>query len=58
MQSRPYNFGAGPSMLPESVLTQAQKELLNWQGSGMSVMEVGARTGYVHDLFQEVEQEK
>ncbi len=57
MQNRPYNFGAGPSMLPEAVLIQAQKELLNWQGSGMSVMEVGARTGYVHDLFQEVEQD-
>jgi phosphoserine aminotransferase len=41
--SRIYNFSAGPSMLPEPVLQQAQGELLDWQGSGMSVMEMSHR---------------
>lgn len=35
-----YNFSAGPAMMPPAVLEQAQKELLNWQGLGTSVMEV------------------
>ena len=41
--ARIYNFSAGPSMLPESVLQQAQREMLDWQGSGMSVMEMSHR---------------
>ena len=41
--SKTYNFSAGPSMLPESVLQQAQAEMLDWQGSGMSVMEMSHR---------------
>ncbi|MDC7251542.1 3-phosphoserine/phosphohydroxythreonine transaminase [Wohlfahrtiimonas chitiniclastica] len=41
---RNYNFCAGPSTLPESVLKQAQAELLNWQGLGASVMEVSHRS--------------
>jgi phosphoserine aminotransferase len=41
--SRVYNFGAGPATLPEAVLTQARDELLDWQGSGMSVMEMSHR---------------
>lgn len=44
MKTRAYNFSAGPAMLPEAVLLEAQKELLNWHGLGMSVMEVGHRT--------------
>lgn len=44
MKTRAYNFGAGPAMLPESVLLEAQAELLNWQGLGLSVMEIGHRT--------------
>ena len=38
-----YNFSAGPSMLPQSVLEQAQVEMLDWQGSGVSVMELSHR---------------
>lgn len=38
-----YNFSAGPAMLPEEVLLQAQKEMLDWQGTGMSIMELGHR---------------
>jgi phosphoserine aminotransferase len=41
--SRVYNFSAGPAMLPESVLKQAQEELLDWQGSGMCVAEMSHR---------------
>ena len=41
---RIYNFSAGPSMLPESVLEQAANEMLNYQDSGMSVMEMSHRS--------------
>ena len=41
--SRVYNFSAGPSTLPESVLQRAQAELLEWGKSGMSVMEMSHR---------------
>lgn len=41
--SRIYNFSAGPSTLPETVLLKAQQEMLDWQGSGMSVMEMSHR---------------
>jgi len=41
--SRVYNFSAGPAVLPEAVLKQAQQEMLDWQGSGMSVMEMSHR---------------
>jgi phosphoserine aminotransferase len=40
---RVYNFSAGPAVLPEAVLEQAQRELIDWGGSGMSVMEVSHR---------------
>lgn len=38
-----YNFSAGPAVLPQEVLQQARDEMLNWQGSGMSVMEMSHR---------------
>jgi len=41
--SRVFNFSAGPAILPEEVLKQAQEEMLDWQGSGMSVMEMSHR---------------
>ncbi len=41
--SRIYNFSAGPAVLPVSVLEQAAAEMLDWQGSGMSVMEMSHR---------------
>jgi phosphoserine aminotransferase len=40
---RIYNFSAGPAMVPEAVLARAREELLDWRGSGMSVMEVSHR---------------
>jgi phosphoserine aminotransferase len=41
--ARVFNFSAGPAMLPEAVLKQAREEMLDWQGSGMSVMEMSHR---------------
>jgi len=40
---RIHNFSAGPAVLPQEVLEQARDELLNWQGCGMSVMEMSHR---------------
>jgi len=40
---RVFNFSAGPAVLPEPVLRQAADEMLDWQGSGMSVMEMSHR---------------
>ncbi len=41
--TRPYNFSPGPAALPEPVLRQAAEEMLDWNGSGMSVMEMSHR---------------
>ena len=41
--TRAYNFSAGPAALPETVLRQAAEEMLDWHGSGMSVMEMSHR---------------
>jgi phosphoserine aminotransferase len=43
MTQRPYNFSAGPAAMPEEVLRQAAEEMLDWQGSGMGVMEMSHR---------------
>ncbi|MGQ3891396.1 3-phosphoserine/phosphohydroxythreonine transaminase [Legionella sp. CNM-4043-24] len=53
--SRPYNFGAGPAMLPDELLLEAQSELLDWQGSGMSIMEIGHRTKEYAQLMKDCE---
>ena len=41
--TRAFNFSAGPAALPEPVLRQAAEEMLDWHGSGMSVMEMSHR---------------
>ena len=41
--SRVYNFSAGPAMLPETVMRRAAEEMLDWHGTGMSVMEMSHR---------------
>jgi phosphoserine aminotransferase len=41
--ARVYNFSAGPAVLPEEVLEQAREEMMDWRGSGMSVMEMSHR---------------
>lgn len=50
-----YNFSPGPAMLPEEVLRQAQAELLDWQGTGMSIMELGHRGPEFQAMAQQVE---
>ncbi len=53
--SRVYNFSAGPSMLPEDVLKQAQAEFLDYNGSGMSVCEMSHRSKWYTDINDEAE---
>ncbi|HIX32047.1 MAG TPA: 3-phosphoserine/phosphohydroxythreonine transaminase [Firmicutes bacterium] len=50
---RIYNFSAGPSMLPLPVLQEAQRSMLNWNGSGMSVMEMSHRSSAFASIFQD-----
>ena len=42
--SRVYNFSAGPAVLPEEVLQEAADEMLDYRGTGMSVMEMSHRS--------------
>ncbi len=53
--SRVYNFSAGPSVLPESVLRQAAEEMLDYQGSGQSVMEMSHRSKTYQAIIDEAE---
>jgi phosphoserine aminotransferase len=53
--NRVYNFSAGPSMLPLPVLEKAQKELLEYQNTGMSVMEMSHRSGAFQNIISEAE---
>jgi phosphoserine aminotransferase len=53
--ARIYNFSAGPSMLPEKVLKTAQAELLDYQGSGQSVMEMSHRSRWFDAIITETE---
>jgi len=53
--SRVYNFSAGPSAFPESVLKQAQQELVEWRDSGMSVMEMSHRGKHFSKIAEELE---
>jgi phosphoserine aminotransferase len=50
-----FNFNAGPAMLPQAVLKKAQAELLDWNGMGMSVMEIGHRSAVFQELAQQTE---
>jgi len=51
MNDRVYNFSAGPSVMPESVLEKAGKEIMNYKGSGMSVMEMSHRSKVFQEIF-------
>ena len=51
-EKRVYNFSAGPSMLPVTVLEKAAKQMLNYEGSGMSVMEMSHRSSSYLDIFE------
>ena len=52
--ARVYNFSAGPSVLPESVLQQAADEMLDYQGSGQSVMEMSHRSKVYDAIIKEL----
>ncbi len=53
--SRVYNFSAGPSMMPAEVLEKAQTELLNYKGSGQSVMEMSHRSKEFTTIIKQCE---
>ena len=53
--SRVYNFSAGPAVLPEEVLQEAAKEMLDYRGTGMSVMEMSHRSKMFENIIQEAE---
>ena len=53
--ARVYNFSAGPSMLPEEVLKQAADEMLDYQGSGQSVMEMSHRSKVYDKIIKDAE---
>ncbi|NEX60620.1 3-phosphoserine/phosphohydroxythreonine transaminase [Noviherbaspirillum galbum] len=55
--TRIYNFSAGPAMLPEEVLKQAAGEMLDWHGSGMSVMEMSHRGKEFISIYEEAERD-
>jgi len=48
---RPYQFAAGPAVMPEVALRRAAEEMLNWRGSGLSVMEMSHRSPAYQEIF-------
>lgn len=52
-----YNFSAGPAVLPEAVLREAADEMLDYKGSGMSVMEISHRSALFQSIIEETEQD-
>ena len=53
--SRVYNFSAGPAVLPEEVLIEAANEMLDYKGTGMSVMEMSHRSAAYQAIIDEAE---
>ncbi|MEE1306213.1 MAG: 3-phosphoserine/phosphohydroxythreonine transaminase [Agathobacter sp.] len=53
--SRVYNFSAGPAVLPEEVLQEAADEMLDYKGSGMSVMEMSHRSKVYDEIIKDAE---
>ena len=53
--SRVYNFSAGPAVLPEEVLREAQEEMMDYRGCGMSVMEMSHRSAAFQQIIDEAE---
>ncbi|WMY95185.1 MAG: 3-phosphoserine/phosphohydroxythreonine transaminase [Arsenophonus sp.] len=54
--SKKYNFSAGPAMLPVEVLQRAKKELCNWNGMGVSVMEISHRSEQFLEMVHKIEE--
>ena len=55
--NRVYNFSAGPAMMPECVLEEIRDEMMNYQGSGMCVMEMSHRSKVFQKIADEAEQD-
>ena len=55
--ARVYNFSAGPAVLPEEVLKEAASEMLDYKGTGMSVMEMSHRSKAFEEIIQTAEQD-
>ncbi|MCR5691382.1 MAG: 3-phosphoserine/phosphohydroxythreonine transaminase [Eubacterium sp.] len=55
--ARVYNFSAGPAVLPEEVLKEAADEMLDYKGTGMSVMEMSHRSAAYDTIIKEAEQD-
>jgi phosphoserine aminotransferase len=55
MMGRAFNFSAGPAVMPEPVLQQAAAEMLDWHGSGMSVMEMSHRGKEFISIYEQAE---
>ena len=55
MTERVFNFAAGPAILPEPVLEEAQRDLFNMPGLGMSVLEMSHRSKTIIDLMEQAE---
>lgn len=55
--ARVYNFSAGPAVLPEEVLREAAEEMLDYKGTGMSVMEMSHRSKVYDTIIKEAEQD-
>ena len=53
--SRVYNFSAGPAVLPEEVLNEAAAEMLDYRGTGMSVMEMSHRSKSYETIIEDAE---
>jgi phosphoserine aminotransferase len=53
--NRPFNFSAGPAVMPQEVLTEAAAEMLDWHGSGMSVMEMSHRGKEFISIYEQAQ---
>lgn len=56
-EKRIYNFSAGPAVLPEEVLKEAAEEMMNYKGSGMSVMEMSHRSKVFDEIIKDAEKD-
>jgi phosphoserine aminotransferase len=52
---RPYNFSAGPAVMPDEVLQQAAAEMLDWHGSGVGVMEMSHRGKEFGEIYEQAQ---
>src|SRR4249919_2958716 len=55
IMTRVYNFSPGPAALPTAVLARAQAELLDWHGTGVSIMEMSHRSKEFMEVMAEAE---